>query len=392
MAGMEHPTPEAIEALMDRAATLKSALVDYATSPGFKKRLAARYDDVLKTGLGRENSLYEAIESILYDRGPGAEPLIERYLRTNKTLDLADRATYESWRDRGIFGVFKVIEHAADRLLLRNLIDELDYETYSSQGSAAISEVKPGGFVMTRIVPIGHLYTLSGTTKNFGPQDAATARSLAARLLSLDHSLPLNNPQKLAAARANVARNHRIFGELFGSHALQGTGCQMIEAYRTFLETSQREAAVGNGKPDDDARTGLQLAPDDSFPTGFATLQDVRLVHHPVKSAVFLVDYEMLEDAHRTPPDDAGDPGAKVLRGYLEDDQIPFFILESLAGQHPDTVDDLYRVALSRPGFSWERDGKALLRTYKPAPIHHEDLPRIAMVPVPLAEAYRNLT
>lgn len=68
---------------MDRAAELKSALVDHATSPGFNKLLAARYDDVLKTGTGRGNSLYEAIESILYDRGPGAEPLIERHLRTN---------------------------------------------------------------------------------------------------------------------------------------------------------------------------------------------------------------------------------------------------------------------------------------------------------------------
>lgn len=389
---MERLSPAAIEALLDQAAELKSALVEYATSPGFKKRLAARYDDVLKTGLGRENSLYEAIESILYDRGPGAEPLIERYLRTNKTLGQADRAIYESWRDRGVFGVFKVIEHAADRILLRNLIDELDYETYSSQGADSISGLKPGGFVMTRIVPIGHLYTLSGTTKNFGPQDAATANSLAARLLSLDHSLPFHNPQKLAAALANVAQNHRIFGELFGSHALQGTGAQMIEAYRTFLEASRREAAARNGMPGDLARTGPELAPDDSFPAGFAALQDVRLVHHPVKSVVFLVDYDRLEAAHRTPPTRAQDPGATVLRGYLEDDQIPFFILQALAEQHPETVDALYRVALERPDFTWEADGEALLRTYKPAPIHHEDLPRIAMVPVSLSEAYQNLT
>lgn len=389
---MERPTPEVIESLMDRAAELKSALVDYATSPGFKKRLAARYDDVLKTGLSRENSLFEAIESILYDRGPGSEPLIERYLRTNKTLDDADRAIYESWRDRGIFGVFKVTEHAGDRILLHNLIDELDYETYASQGADAITGLTSGGFAMTRIVPIGNIYTLSGTTKNFGQQDAATAKSLAARLLSLDHALPFHNPQKLAAARATVAQNHRIFGELFGSHVLQGTGAQMIEAYRTFLEASRREAPAANDAPEDDARIGLRLAPDESFPAGFAARQEVRLVHHPVKSAVFLVDYEALEDAHRTPPDDAPDPGAAVLRGYLEDDQIPCFILEDLADRHPDTVDELYQVALARPGFSWHDDGQALLRTYKPAPIHHADLPRIAMVPVSLSEAYQNLT
>ncbi|MGB9033521.1 hypothetical protein BLJ79_20720 [Arthrobacter sp. UCD-GKA] len=74
-----------------------------------------------------------------------------------------------------------------------------------------------------------------------------------------------------------------------------------------------------------------------------------------------------------------------MLRGYLEDDQLPFFILESCAGQHPDTVDGLYRVALSRPDFTWKCDGKSLVRTYKPAPVHHEDLPKIAMVPVSLS-------
>lgn len=388
---MDSLKPQTLETLMDKSAELKAALVAYATSPGFKKRLAARVESLSGTGLSRENAIYEAIESVVYDRGPGAEPLIDRFLRTNKSLGAQDRAIYESWRDHAVFGIFKVIEHQAERMMLRNLIDELDYPTYSSLGSEAISPVTTNGYVMTRIVPIGNVFTLSGTTKNFGPQDTVAALGMAAKLLSLDPSLPFRNPAKLAKAAAMVANQHRIFTELFGATMIIGTGAQMIEGYRTFLSTCNQESAPDSDDAQHPARDGADLAPDASFPTGFARLQGVRLTHHPVKGAVFLVDYDVLEAAHATPPGDAQAPGATVLRGYLEDSQIPAFVLTALAEAHPATVDELYKVALGLPGFSWQHDGAAVLRKYKSAVIDRDQMPRMAMVPPHLAQAFANI-
>lgn len=388
---MDSLTAQALQTLMDKSAELKGALVGYATSPGFKKRLAARFQSLAGTGLSQENAIYEAIESIIYDRGPGSEPLIDRFLRTNKALGTDDRAIYESWRDHGIFGIFKVIEHKNERMLLRNLIDELDYPTYSSQGSEAISTVTVNGYVMTRIVPIGTVYTLSGTSKNFGPQDTNTAYSMAAKLLRLDHSLPFRNPAKLAKASATVANQHRIFTELFGSTTIIGTGAHMIDAYRKFLLTCTQESVLAEESIENTTVDGADLAPDASFPAGFAQREGVRLSHHPLKGAVFLVDYDVLESAHATPPERADDPGAEVLRGYLEDAQIPAFVLQALAEGHPATVDELYQVALGRPDFSWPHDGAALLRKYKSAVIDRDEMPRIAMVPTHLAQAFANL-
>lgn len=389
--GMEPLTPENLKTHMDQASELKSALVDYATSPGFKKRLVARFSSLAGTGLSQENAIYEAIESIIYDRGPGSEPLIDRFLRTNKSLSAHDRAIYESWRDHGVFGIFKVIERKNDRMVLRNLIDELDYPTYSSQGAEAIGSAMVNGFVMTRIVPIGSVFTLSGTTKNFGPQDASTAYAMAARLLSVDHSLPLRNQAKLAKASATVASQQRIFTELFGATTIMGTGAQMIDAYRKFLVTCTQESVLGSEAAGNSTSDGADLAPDGSFPAGFPGLAAVRLTHHPVKGAVFLIDYDVLETAHATAPTDAQSPGATVLRGYLEDAQIPAFVLQGLADAYPSSVDELYQVALGLPDFSWQHDGAALLRTYKPAVIDRDDMPRIAMVPTHLAQAFASL-
>lgn len=388
---MDSLTAQALKTLMDKTAELKGALVSYATSPGFKKRLAARFQSLAGTGLSQENAIYEAIESIIYDRGPGSEPLIDRFLRTNKTLSTQDRASYESWREHAVFGIFKVIEHKNERMLLRNLIDELNYPTYSSQGSEAINPVTVNGYVMTRIVPIGNVYTLSGTTKNFGPQDTNTAYSMAAKLLSVDHSLPFRNPAKLAKASATVANQHRIFTELFGATTIIGTGAQMIEAYRKFLVTCTQESVLGEEKTENTAIDGTDLAPDASFPAGFAQRGGVRLTHHPVKGAVFLVDYDVLEDAHTTPPESANDPGVEVLRGYLEDTQIPAFVLQMLAEAHPSTVAELYQIALGLPDFTWPNDGAAVLRKYKSAVIDRDEMPRIAMVPTHLAQAFANL-
>lgn len=389
--GMEPLTPENLKTQLDRAAELKSALVTYATSPGFKKRLAARFSSLSGTGLSQENAIYEAIESIIYDRGPGSEPLIDRFLRTNKSLSTHDRAIYESWRNDAVFGIFKVIEHKNERMLLRNLIDELDYPSYSSQGAESIGSATVNGYVMTRIVPIGNVFTLSGTTKNFGPQDASTAYAMAAKLLSVDHSLPFRNPAKLAKASATVANQHRIFTELFGATTIIGTGAQMIDAYRKFLVTCTQESVLGVEAAGNSTVDGADLAPDASFPAGFARLEAIRLTHHPIKGAVFLVDYDVLEAAHATPPADAQAPGATVLRGYLEDSQIPAFVLQALADAYPATVDELYQVALGREDFSWHNDGAAVLRGYKSAVIDRDEMPRIAMVPTHLAQAFANL-
>ncbi|HAG59931.1 MAG TPA: hypothetical protein DCL83_11755, partial [Arthrobacter bacterium] len=138
----------------------KEALVDYASSPGFARRLSQAMSDFSGLGGGEQNQWADAVESLLYDPDQdGREPLLDRYLRTNKNIAPDERLVYEGWRERHVIGVFRVDARKGARLSLHNLIDEMDYLSYATAGAEAISFVQRGGYVMTRLVPIGDIWT-----------------------------------------------------------------------------------------------------------------------------------------------------------------------------------------------------------------------------------------
>ncbi len=381
-----------IDGLLDRAGNLKAALVDYASSPGFTRRLSQALSDFSGRGGEGQDQWAQAVETLLYHPDQdGREPLLERYLRTNKNIGPEDRLVYESWRDRNVLGVFRVDARKGARLGLHNLIDEMDYPAYATVGAEAISVVQRGGYILTRLVPIGDIWTISGTMRLFGPRDLPAVQALAATLLKRFPTLAFHNPEKAEQARRIVGKHHTIFLDVFGSHVVSGSGAHIIAAYRSFLDACS-EASVA----EDPASAALvspaeQLAPDDSFPPELAGSGDVALYHHPVMGVSFLVRYGQVEAAHRTPPADAEDPAAEVLRGYVEDTTIPAYVLEDLAAKYPDTVDAAYRAALSSPGFRWEHDGAALLRRHKPDSGRNKDLPGVSPVPASLVNEYRRL-
>lgn len=263
----------------------------------------------------------------------------------------------------------------------------MGYRTYATVGAEAISAIKRGGYVVTRLVPIWDIWTISGNIRIFGPKDLPIVRALAVSLLEHFPSLALRNPAKAESARNMVRKHHAVFVELFGSHVVRGTGAEAITAYRGFLDACSATLAAEGADAAGLVRAGEQLAPDGSFPPEITESKDVALYHHPVKSVSFLVRYGQVEEAHRTP--ESGAAAAVLVRDYVEDSTIPPYVLEDLAGRFPETVDGVYRAALSLPAFEWKRDGEDLLRQHKPDFFRAPDLPGITPVPVFLADEYR---
>lgn len=379
--------------LLDRAGNLKEALVVYASSPGFARRLSQAMSDFSGLGGGEQNQWAEAVESLLYDPDQGGrEPLLDRYLRTNKNIEPDERLVYEGWRARNVIGVFRVDARKGARLSLHNLIDQMDYDSYATAGAEAISFVQRGGYVMTRLVPIGDLWTISGTMRLFGPRDLPGVQTLAASLLKRFPTLVFNNPANVEQGRRIVGEHHTTFLDLFGAHIVSGTGGDIIAAYRSFLNACSEASVAANPKASALVTAAEQIAPDDSFPPELAESDDVALYHHPLMGVSFLVCYGQVEAAYRTPPANAQDPAAEVLRGYVEDKTVPGYVLEDLAAKYPDTVDAAYRAALSSPGFRWEHDGVALLLLHKPNFTRDKELPGVTPVPSSLIDAYRRLS
>lgn len=382
-----------MEALLDQAADLKAALVDYACSPGFSRSLSETMSALSGSGSQEHDEWAEAVETLLYLRGEGGrEPLLSRYLRTNKNIAPDARLVYESWRDRNVFGVFKVSTRRGAHLGLHNLIDELDYDAYATVGAGAMRVVQRGGYVMTRLVPMGDIWTISGNLRLFGPGDLQKVQTLAAKLLKQYPTLVFNNPGNLERARELAAKHHAIFLDRFGAHVVRGTGTDVIAAYRNFLDACSQASAADHPGAAALVTPGSRLAPDDSFPPEIAESGDAALYHHPLAGVSILTRYGQVESAHRTPPGTADDPDAEILRGYLEDTSIPAYVLEDLAAKYPGTVNEAYAVSLSRPKFNWEHDGAALLRSHRPDAGRNLDLPGVSPVPSSLLDAYRRLS
>lgn len=267
----------------------------------------------------------------------------------------------------------------------------MDYLAYATAGAEAISVVQRGGYIMTRLVPSGDIWTISGTMRLFGPRDLPGVKTLAASLVKRFPTLVFNNPENVEQGCRIVGEHHTTFLNFFGAHIVSGTGADIIAAYRGFLNACNQASVAGDFEASALVTAAEQLAPDDSFPVELAGSDDVALYHHPMMGVSFLVCYGQVAAAHRTPPADAEDPAAELLRGYLEDKTVPGYVLEDLAAKYPDTVDAAYQAALSNPGFRWELDGAALLRRYRPNSGPGKDVPGVSPVPLSLIDEYRRL-
>jgi hypothetical protein len=71
--------------------------------------------------------------------------------------------------------------------------------------------------------------------------------------------------------------------------------------------------------------------------------------------------------------------------GYIKEPSISPLPLRRLAEADPARASRVFRQVLRRPGFSWERDGEALLRRYKASWFERPVVPSVVPVGAELA-------
>ena len=127
---------EELARLIERSAELKRDLVDFACSPRLERSLAAA---MLEAGLDEieEADAIGAIDRFaLQYRLPDGRTVVDRFLASRPDLDAADREMLRGWRDP-VEGIFEIRGRDRDAIILLNLIDDLEYRTYSNMGPAA---------------------------------------------------------------------------------------------------------------------------------------------------------------------------------------------------------------------------------------------------------------
>ena len=153
--------------MLEHCSDLKRRLVDFSRS----RRFSRQFDQALRAGSrGKavdESEFINIVDHFILQRPlPGGRTVVEAFVSAHPDLAEADRQMLLGWRDV-VEGVFEIRERDCEAIITINLIDELTYRVYSNAGPVALAPMKPGCFMIARIVPIETGWMLSGTPQTF---------------------------------------------------------------------------------------------------------------------------------------------------------------------------------------------------------------------------------
>ncbi len=376
--------------LIERSSELKGELVAFAQSARFDRWLTP----LLLEAAGPRRQLEEGdairiIDNfILRYRLPDGSTVVDRFVDGRRGLPEADREMLLGWRDP-VEGIFEIRRKDGDAVVLLNLIDDLEYRTYSNVGRVAFRGVSKGGFLHTCLVPVHSVdeaWLISGMMSSY-PKSSAPEIAQAALQLAAEHpSLVFRNPEKIEQGWRSMREDRTAFIEFCGSDELVLPPAETEERLNAYYRHRQ-EAAVAEHP---DRARGRRL-PGLAFravelPRGLAESETVGAIYDEVDGLNFYPDYGMLRDLFADPALPGRRQHLDLLRVYLREESIAPLPLRRLAAAHPETVDEVFRKLLRKPGFTWDEHGEELLRRRKPWYYEQEPRPGVSVIGERLSE------
>jgi len=373
---------EGLAALIERSAELKRDLVDFACSPRLERSLAAA---MLEAGL-EEVAEADAIGTIdrfaLQYRLPDGKTVVDRFVASRPDLNAADREMLLGWRDP-VEGIFEIRSKDGDAIILLNLLDDLEYRTYSNMGRAVFRPLPRGGFVRARLVPIRPVpdaWLVSGTMSSYAKSGAAQIAQAAMEAATRRPELVFRNPEKIERGWKQMREDRAAFVEFFGADELVLPAAEAEDRLNAYYR-HQQEAALARQPTRRRPRNlpGLD-EPAFEFPPGLADADTVGIIYDETDGLNFYTEYGMLRALFGNPALAADKRYADALRGYLRSETIAPLPLQRLAAAHPDTVDAVYRKILRRRDFTWAEHGEALMRRRKAWYYQREPRPGFSVI------------
>ncbi|MFF4545977.1 hypothetical protein ACFY1J_17305 [Streptomyces sp. NPDC001406] len=370
--------------LIEHSAELKRQLVAFGQSSRFDRWLTP----LLLEAAGPERQLDEGEAIRIVDhfilryRLPDGSTVVDRFVAGRKDLTAADREMLLGWRDP-VEGIFEVQRREADALVLLNLVDDLEYRTYSNAGRAAFRGVSKGSFLHACLVPVhpaGGPWLVSGAMSSYPRSSATEIAQAALQLVTSRPELVFRNPQKIEQGWQAMRKDRAVFVEFCGSDELVLPPAEAEDLLNAYYRHRQ-EAAVA-GHPDrarDSRRPGLDL-PLFELPAELAGSDTIGVIYDQVDGLNFYADYGMLRDLFGTPALAGRRQHQDLLRTYLREESIGPLPIRRLAAAHPEAVDAVFRKLLRKPGFTWSEHGEALLRRRKPWYYENEPRPGVSVI------------
>jgi hypothetical protein len=202
--------------LVERSGDLKRELVDFARQPRFAGSFRQAFDQRFGGRVRVDESEFANFLDyfILQQRLPDGRTMVEHFVDEHPDLPEEERALLLGWRDV-VEGIFEVGRREGEALVAVNLVDELTYRIRSNMGPAVFARMRPGSFLVTRLVPIGADWLMSGIASILPAASQAEAYRAAAQVALQYPALVFRNPAKLEQAW-QLQREELLRAELSG--------------------------------------------------------------------------------------------------------------------------------------------------------------------------------
>jgi hypothetical protein len=379
--------------LIERSADLKRALVDFACSPRFERHLA-RFMQEAADGdglLGEGEAIGIVDRFALQHRLPNGRTVLDQFLASQPDLTAADREMLDGWRDP-VEGIFEICGKDGDAIILLNLLDDLEYRTYSNMGPAAFRPLPKGGFAYARLVPVRPVpgaWLISGTVSGYPKAGAAQIAQVALKLATRLPELVFRNPEKIEQGWKQMREDRAEFVAFFGGDELVLSPAEAEERLNAYYRHHQEAVLAAHPERHRLRNVPGVDVPAFELPDELAETGTIGIIYDEIDGLNFYNEYGMLRDLFADPDLAAGRRYSDVLRGYLGAETIGPLPFRRLAAAHPETVDAVFRKVLRKPNFTWAEHREARMRRRKPWYYEREPRPGISVIGARLSELAR---
>jgi hypothetical protein len=281
-------------------------------------------------------------------------------------------------------GPFEVQRRDGPALIVVNLVDDLTYRVRSNMGPSVFRQMPRRSFLITRLVPVGEEWMLSGPTRVLRPAQRDVAYDLAFEMSMRTPEAVWRNPEKLARAWEIQRADRQRFIGFFGADLVVVPGDQVQERLNVFHEFCRDE--ILRTTPEAARRGGEAAAPVVELPLDLVASETVALIYDEEDGLGFYADFGLVEAAFVDPDLLRRRRYREQVLSYLHDDTVEPMVLRRLADRDPDKASVLFRRLLKRPRFDWARDGEQLLCTAKAAYFARARRPGVSPVSARLAD------
>jgi len=211
---------------------------------------------------------------------------------------------------------------------------------------------------------------------------------LLGHLAATNPRLVFRNPGKVTQGWELARKQRAMFIEFFGSDLIVVPGPEVASRMNGFLAWYTRRVLEEADPAASSLDAGVAArTPAFSVPRDLTSAPTVALAYDETEGLVFPGNFALVREAFEDPGLAANPEHRRAVLGYLKADSISALPFRRLAGADTGRATQLFQHLLKKPGFSWERDGEALLRKHKPWCFEANPLPPVTPLSSELAEA-----